>query len=334
MIDELKNVKSDHSIIPEGCLSFVEESTYVVSAIDEDFEDLMEACGAGSDAPETDTEGNGEDVTTESVITEKFDVASIKDNIVAAIKKVWEKIKPLFENVIKWLNDRKAEIKQKGLDKIASKWNDVEFKADQVLGKLYPSKNIDAKIAYKQLEDMARKSSDRAVGDSPEKIPAELLKKLNIEAGDSVDVKEMSDKLRKFFLGEEETITGANVKSKKDEIFGILNGDALKNVKDAYNAARKTINALIDEVKKAKVENESKDKETKARLKGNINSIKRYSQILARVSSVQLDAVRTQYNQARSIAFKVLFKLKKKEDKKEEKKEETKAASESAIFAW
>ena len=348
-MDELKNIKSDSSFIPEGCLNFVEESTYVVAAIDEEFEDLMESCGlnetnmpAGESEPDADAgkEADKNVPTSESaeVVTEgeagrKFREA--KESVVKFIQGIWAKIKKVCEDMVKGLKDQVAEAKKKFADAFSAKWDSVEFKSDAKIGKYHVAKNIGDTKWMEPLKSKAQQASDDNKGFNYAAVnaaPYRVLAAVDSSASASdTDIEAMKDGLRKYFLGEETAVTGANIKSCKDDVLGIIKGSQMKDVKATYNKAREVINNLIAEAKKsAKATSDASEKEKTV---GTINVIRRYSQILATGIGVQFDCIRQQNREALAIAAKVAFKInKKKEEPKEEAKPKTEAAID--IFAW
>jgi hypothetical protein len=340
MIDELKNIKSDSSFIPEGCASFVEEATFIIGAIDEDYDELMESLSLSEGdecAPETEPDTEPVEDTNESaVVTEKFDPKAAGSSIVEFLKKIWAKIKAAFEKVIKWIGEQVKNAKAKGLDKLAAKWDKVEFKADAKLGSFHASKKLGD---TKWMSALTKKAvgTDAFVDNGGNAnlgaIPSKVLKSVGISAGNEVSVKDMRKALKDYFLSEDSVIavTGSNIGSVKSDVLAILNGGQKAEVKSAYNEARKVINGLIDEAKSAKKEAKGTDdaKSAKKEAAQRANVARRFGQVLGTGVGVQLDCVRKQFSEAAGIALRVKAKLSKKEEKKEE------AASESVdIFAW
>jgi hypothetical protein len=355
-MDELKNIKSDISFIPEGCLDYVEESTYIVAAIDEEFDYLMESCGlsetntpAGESAPE-DKEADENVATSESaeVVTEAEKI-NIKEKLVSALQFVWRSIKGAFDKVVEWIKDRVAEANQKGLAAALKRWDKATFKSDKMLGKYHVAAHIADTTYLGALKTLIVGSSNRAYGDDPVNMPTNILKAMNVDGvSDGTNVSTMRAKLKEHFLGKDDeknyiTVTGANVGSVKADIERILKGDQLNAVKKVYNETRKSVNEAITAVKQqaappkdenGKKQEDTRSEDTKKRLAGNVNSVKRYGQLLATVVGVQLECIRQQNREAFGIAFKVATKINVKA-KNEAAEVEAQPKFEAAdIFAW
>lgn len=345
-MDELKNIQADTSYISEHSFDFIEEANFVVSCIDEDFNALIEKCGAGSDAaPEVDTEGKGEDVTTESAeVMNESKIADIKEGVIKALKSAWEKIKGAFADVLKKINGRIAEAKQKKLDKLSDKFDSKTFKDDEVIGKIYISNNIGSTAWINALKECALKGendSQQLIASDPASVPKKIANKaFGIDHKENIDIKTLRNDAKSFFLGGEDkptVITGKIFAEKKGDIIDILDGANIPHIKKIYNEVRKAINEEIAKVKKASKDKSQYPINAKDQNIKRLNSGKRYAQLLTTITFIQFGCVFQQYSQAFAIAMKVKYKIEKKskkDDADDNKEDETKATSEAAIFAW
>ena len=317
-MDELRNVQLDTELIPEGCLSFVEEATYIATAIDEDFDAMV------------GDEDNGEESTNESVILESNDFA---DKIVIWAQKVWGQIKKLFNDLINWINERVTEFKNKQLEKkLANVISQKKLKSDAKLGKYHESSSI-GDVAWMDVltpESLFKIDTDQ--GDATELLPKKVSDAVGGKRGKSATVAEMKEDMKTYFLGKEVEVTGANFN--KETFVKILKGSQKNDVKKAYNKCRAQINGYIKKIKGWKATGEKtkagddiyvKANENKSgKLKNTLNYLRRCLQLLSTGVGVQCDCIRTQNREAMSIVAAASRKANKKDQLKES----------ANIFAW
>lgn len=320
-MDELRNIQVDTEIIPEGCLNFVEESKYIVSAVDEEFDAIMEACkGCGSDveiAPADGEEGSVPTDESAEAVNEGF--KEIKEKIVEALQNVWSTIKKMFDDALRWINDQINAAKEKAIDKSIDAISKKDIPVDKVLGKVYSGEGLDNVAWMKALE--------RKFG-AVEEIPAIALRAVSGTAGANVDIAAMKKGMKEAFLGKEIEINGANFDAAELKS-ALMASKSKKAIKAAYNESRKIVNNLIKEAKAEKKDKNSTEADKNAAAI-HINVLKREAQVLATGVGVQLDALRTYQRSWFALGVKVAAKGKKKaEAQKEEPKQES-----VEIFAW
>ena len=326
-MDELKNVKSDGSFVLEGCLDFVEESAFVLSAIDDDFNNLMESCGlvedTNNESEDNDNNTNGTDdeaATNESTVVTEASVKEIGSKVVEFLKSIWKKIQDAFTSVVKWLQGKIAEFKSKRIDKVLDAIDKKNFKQETKLGKIYISDAIGDTTWMGALE-----MSAFGFDSDPEDIPGNVVSKVSGGKASGKDVSAMRKELAKVFLGNDGKpveVYGANVKKVKDDVKKILEGGAMKAVKDAYNAARKNINDLIAKWKSQKKDAEGEQKKEIGKA---INHARRCGQLLYTGVVVQFNCIRKQYTSCLTLAMRIKTASEKKEEKTNEAVD---------IFAW
>ena len=326
-MDELKGIQLDTEIIPEGCLSFVEEASYIASAIDEDFDALVEEF---ADEPED----GEEEATDESVVISESKAGEIANKVVVWLQKIWGQIKKVFNDLIKWIDERVQEFKSKQLEKKLDKVaNSKQLKSDAKLGKYHKGTAIgDTKwMGVLVVSDLKQIRADEFAADD---LPAKVSKACGVNHGnEKIDVATMKKDMKEYFLGKDEIeVTGANFQKK---IFAdILKGSQKNDVKKAYNEARKTVNDYIKKIKGWNTTGEktaagddiyAKTGENRSsKLKNTLNRLRRCSQLLSVGVGVQCDAIRTQNREAMSIVMAAARKGNKKDSVKES----------AEIFAW
>lgn len=334
-MDELKNIMSESTVIPEGCLNCMEEASYIAYAIDEDFNELLEKCGAGSEV-EVDAEEDTE--LEEAVILTE----ATENKVVAFFQSVWAKIKAMFENAIKWIKEQVAKIKQHFIDKkiknLKEKLNGAAIDGKAELGTFHTGANIAntswMDVTHNRIAKVkAVKAGAKTAGnieDEMKKLPSEIAKSVNAkeakDVSDDCSITNMKEFMRKGFLGEEVKVNGYSFSKVKDELFKLADGQkSINDVKAAYNKARKSVNDIIKIMKSHKEQdNEFKTEAHKMQIK----YFKLEAQILAAGNGVQLDCIKQQIREA----FGVLARATKHVTKKEEKKTAKNEAAD--IFAW
>ena len=328
-MDALKGIQIDTEIIPEGCLSCVEEASYITSVVEEDFNALMEEAG--------ECEEDDDDFTNESVVLTEGKLNEIGNKIIVALQKAWGAIKKVFNDLINWIKEKVAEFKKKNLEKTLDKViKEDKLKPDAKLGKYHKGENISNTAWIKIIKVNAAFGNQHGGGtnDEIESLPKIVANVCGGNKTEDIDLSEMKKVMKEYFLGEEVEVTGANFK--KDTFANILKGSQLSDVKKAYNEVRAYINDAIRAVKgwsktgettKAGDDIYTYNKDDKAEGESygkKIKWLKRCVQILSQGNGVQCDAIRQQNREALAVVMAASRKGNKKTDSKKE----------AAIFAW
>lgn len=312
MSDFLKGIETNTEVIPEGCLDMIEESRYVVSAIEEDFAELM----------------NESDVVNEASLSE------VGDAIVVALQKAWGYIKKLFQDIIDWITEQVKKAKEKKIEKVFAKFDGKSVSGDDVLGKIHAATNIGnvewMKVFEKGIDAVTSKNADEFT----ESLPTAISKVLGGKSAEIIDVKTMKEEMNKAFLGDEYEVKASIFDKNKANFKSILlNGGLKEDVKKAYNEARKQIDKAIalakgktftGEVTKAGDEITTNNGE-KDKRKNVVKFLKLEAQLLSTGVAVQFKAIQQYHREIFAIVVKAA---------KLAKVDEADVKESVEIFAW
>lgn len=330
------------NVIPEGCLDVMEEATYVMYAIDDDFHELLESM----------------DIVHEEVFLE----GDRLDRIGEFFKNVWAKIKQLFENVINWVKETATNIrnrfKEKRIENLLNRLSRVKVDPQQELGTIHSGTNLgniewlksniwlprmasEVGKANKAAEEGKESTSDlnsrevKEVNDNLLKdFPLQVARTLNKDAKPEGDnfytISNMKEDMRKAFLGDKNTVMGKDLEARKKFLINMMDDrNLITAVKNTYNAAKSTYNTITNNLKKR-----SKPlTDERSVAKKEIAYYKQILQVLGTGSAVQLNCIKQVSREAFRIVSRAISggtKLSKEEAEKQKKAQPTT----ESVFIW
>lgn len=253
-VQELK-VEADMSVIPSFSLSFVESSLYVAEAVEKDFNEMFKSIGVN--------ELTIYESTGVAIVYEGTNLETLKNTVIDFLKKTWQKIKGLFENMLRKFEEWKKQA-VKDLGKITDSALD-NIDPDKTFGKVH-------KFNLKDIPDFGANATD-VVNDAivkfdndPENatdIKAEIEKTIisKVSGEEAENLIDMKKKLTEKYAGEVVTADLEFVKKHLQDMKDIvINGNTKNDIKKQYVTTKKFIDGRISEVKKMKTGEQSKDK--------------------------------------------------------------------------
>lgn len=274
--EELGIIKANESVIPEGCLSFAEQTLYVAEYSQNEYNKLFEAVGVEELAVF--------EATGSLVVYEGATLDSFKEKAKKFFLKIWAAIKAAYEKVYAFfIQKSKTAMEQiKGLDKAAVK---VALEADpgknygithnyDDLIKTYNRKVKEAAGLCKSINskfdaadgkyfsgDIA--TTAKTIGRSEntkqeviEKLSEDMLTEIAETFGkkDSKTLSDIKDAIREEL--KEIDVTGSYLKSHIDDFVKIVkDGKSIDDIKVAYQEQKKVIDESIKAAGKLKEEN-------------------------------------------------------------------------------
>ena len=324
--------------------TMLESAIFVGSLMEEAYTDLMKDIGIGELAV---YESTGAEVLYEAEDgTETEAGKNLKDKASDFFKGLWNKIKKLFEDAIKWFQTKVKEAKAKKMSKIKKVW---ETKKDSI-----PDNKTFGKVRFNAADAVINKENQGFSNKAALYINAGRSAMNKLVSGEETDV------VAAIKASSNGVDTLANVESAKDikpaiiKSFGIPEkaepaskdwvsrnigkltsivegGIDTSSIKKMYQDLKKEVNAKANEIKKAKADN----------FKSQAKAVVKVLSFVAAADSAIIDIMRSRYVEANIIltSVAVACKLgKKKEDAKEEAPAKTeqiedKATQESAIIS-
>lgn len=255
---ELGEMKSDYSMIPENCLTFVEESFYVAEYAEGEFNKLFESVGIDELAV---FESTGCQVVYEGAKLDEF-----KNKVSAFFKKMWAAIKGAFEKFIKLIGDKTKEfinackeikdIKKIDADKVKTISDEVKF------GKMheFPEAEFDKKYGSggksyaNKVKDKLKEADAENYEEIKKKLEEDLIKE--VSGIEKENVKDMTEELRKKLIGEEKeadvSYIANNIEYIKKSVFDA--NEYRKEISKNYKETKSTVDEILSEIKKTKDE--------------------------------------------------------------------------------
>lgn len=308
--ENLGEVATNNSVVPSGCLSFMEQSLYVAEFAEQNFNAMFESVGVEELAV---YENTGSFVIYEGDTLKQF-----KDSAKEIFRKLWGAIKGAYEKILAYFEQKRKE-SVKELVKLDASVADM-MDDEKNYGKTH---KFDLSVSDKFAEEANKLVSEvqsefKKVVDgnsNPEDVATQAQESKDDFEGKIVstisgidgvkNIAEAKKKLSDKMIGDEVEVNKAWVKNNISEMVKIVEqGTTKKDVQKSYQDEKKNIYKAIKElgslddslIKVAKVE---------------ISVLKSICTCLHSCMSVKMDVCKKRYAEYRVILYK-LSTLKKK----------------------
>lgn len=334
----LNDVKTINSVIPEGCLTFAEQSLYVAEFAEKEFNALFEAVGIDELAV---FESTGSFVVYEGAKLDEFKknaVKFFKETVWGAIKGAYEKILGFFETKRKEFNNMITSINASAIDLM---------KDDKKYGTTYNydlshADNFEANTR-KLVRDIAvdfgalKVNHDNETADinaESKELKDKYEAKIVSEISGISDVKTVNDarkSLHEKMKGEKVEVNKTWVKNNFSTIVDVVKqGSTKKDIQKSYKAEKASIDEVINGLKKM-------DGDMINFAKAEMSLLKSVTTALHSLMNVKMDVCKTRYADYRNILI-VLHNLNKKSTNESAQVEESTSSSYTDIiesaFDW
>lgn len=311
-----ETIKTDKTVIPEGCLSFSEQALYIAEAAENEFNKLFESVGIDELAV---FESTGTEVVYEGAKLDEF-----KKKAIQFFKDLWAKIKRGYEMIV----DKFNEV-TKGSKKNLSKITEVDLKkldSDATFGKAHhisfelsgysPKDNAD-KLIKEIVADFNSGKEDEDRASLKEKYQDKIVSR--ISGTDKTSIKEAKEALKEKYIGDEFDVDFAWVKKNFEYVKNHTFEAPTKEIKASFNDEKQIIDNAIGEVKKFKETDVNYAQTT-------ISLMKDVTDTLHQCMAVRMDAMKRRHSECRNIYTKIYIAVQKAA------KGSTSAQTESAII--
>ena len=306
--DILGKVPTNRSVIPEGCLTFAEQSLYVAEFAEENFNTMFESVGIEELAV---YESTGSFVLYEGAKLKEFKEKAIQifKDIFGAIKHAYEKILDFFEK------KRKESVKE--LVKIDS--SDVDTMED---GKTYYTTHEfdlscsedftkNAKELTNDIKDQFEKMVNQKydnIQEQAKELKDDFEQKIVSTISGIENVKTFNEAKKPLYnkmIGKEVGATKSWIKSNLSDLTGVVEkGTTKRDIQTAYQAEKKVIDDIIKGLR-------SMDDNLIKVANAEISLLKSVTTALHSCMNIKMDVCKRRYNEYRVILTKVATAKKK-----------------------
>lgn len=319
MYDILSKTSTNHTVIPNNCLSFYEQSLYIAEAAQRSYNDLFQNIGFCELAI---FEATGH----MAVYTEAAKL-NIKERFLEFVKKMWEAIKGFFEKAVNFFNEQKKNAKEKFAKIMKDNEKIQNLDDNKVYGKSYNFNLYDINDFVKNAKDYTQNVRDKfeaanqATDDYNSKKFKKIRKNTSISADQVTDyinskkfveifgseyssvttVDDLKNKIKEICMGEQIEAKGDYIKKHYKEIKEVvLEGSTIDHIKVLYKDIK---DFYATEMSKIKSSNYTDPQYYKAHME----VLKDVSNIITSTSSVYCDIFKTRYSCYRNLFMKVLL---------------------------
>ena len=308
LYENLGEVPSINSVIPNGCLSFYEQSLYVAEFAEQNFNEMFEAIGVNELAVFENTGS--------FIVYEDSSLKSFKESAKRLFQNIWGAIKAAYEKILKWFEDKRKEA-VKELIKIDASVAD-KMEDDKNYGKTHKfdlsvsdnfisEANALVSKATTEFDKLIKNPTD-ALKDDAKKVKEDLESSIvaSISKTDAKTVGDARKSLLNKMVGESVDVNKSWVKNNISEVVGIVEkGNTKKDIQKSYKDEKANIDKIIKELGNL-------DKSLIDVAKAEITVLKSISTCLHSCMNVKMDVCKKRYGEYRNILVK-LSKLNKKE---------------------
>lgn len=309
--ENLGEVATNHSVIPNTCLTFAEQSLYVAEFAEENFNKLFESVGIDELAV---FESTGSLVVYEGAKLQAF-----KDAASSLFKKIWGTIKSAYEKVLAWFEEKRkesvknfvaltaADVSALDAEKVYGKTHEFTIDAADDFVSNAQAIREDAISEYNKIINGNIGTSD-SQGEKAKEVQEKYAKMIPGKiAGLSSDTdsSDVTKKLHNLLLGEEVSAKKEWIRSHIGDMTAVvLKGNSKNDIKKSYTAEKKNIDKVIGDLKKM-------DDKHMVVAKYEIGTLKSIITHLHTAMSVKMDICKRRYGEYRNILAKVYAAKKK-----------------------